>query len=97
MTTIREEANLYEPKTTKNIADLEKVSVDLNVEERTGTDKNGKEFSYKVAVIEGEDYRVPATVLKQLKEQLAEKPDIEEFKVRVSGTGMNTEYTVIAL
>ena len=26
-----------------------------------------------------------------------EKPDIEEFKVRVSGTGMNTEYTVIAL
>jgi len=97
MTTIREEANLYEPKTTKNIADLEKVSVELNVEERTSTDKNGKEFSYKVAVIEGEDYRVPPTVLKQLKEQLAEKPDIEEFKVRVSGSGMNTEYTVIAL
>jgi len=99
MGTIKEEAQAYEPKQTKNIADLEKVSVELIIdpEERTGTDKDGNVFKYKVTIIDGEEYRVPDSVLKALKVHLEQKPDLKEFKVVKSGEGLNTTYTVVPL
>ena len=64
MTTIFDEAQSYEPPTTKNIAELD---------------------------------RVPRTVLKSLKAIREEKPDLQEFKVKRSGEGLKTVYTVITL
>lgn len=99
MSTIGEEAKDYEPKQTKNIADLDKVSVDLQIEpdERSGTDKDGNVFKYKVTIIDEEEYRVPNSVLKALKVHLEQKPDLKEFKVVKSGEGLNTTYTVVPL
>lgn len=97
MTTIRQSALEYESPQTKNIAELDKVSVDLQVSEKEATNKDGDTFKYLVTEIDGEEYRVPKTVLKQLQAYLHEKPDMEYFKVSQKGTGMNTQYTVIAL
>lgn len=95
MGTITEEAQTYEPKTTKNIADLDIVETNLAVEDREGTDSEGKDFKYKVVIVDGEEYRVPLTVLASLKEILAKKPSLKSFSVSKSGTGRDTRYTVI--
>ena len=46
MATLKDGAKAYEPTKTKNIADLEAVSLDSIFEERTAKDKNDKEYSY---------------------------------------------------
>jgi hypothetical protein len=97
MANIKETAMAFEPKTTKNVADLEALDVNWPVEERTGTDNEGKEFAYKVVVKDGEDYRVPNSVLSQIKTILEAKPSQEKVRVVKKGTGMNTEYTVIQM
>jgi len=97
MASIKEEAQAYEPKQTKNIADLNKVSIDLQTEERVGTDKDGNPFRYKVIIVDGEDYRVPDSVLKSLKAIFKEKPELKEFKVVKTGEGLNTNYTVVPI
>ena len=101
MTSIGQEAEEYKPQQTKNIADLNVVPKDTPIEERTFsfTDPEGetKEVTIKVISIDGEDYRVPAIVLKQLKEHIAANPALESFKVSKTGTGLNTAYTVIPL
>jgi len=97
MANIKEEAQAYEPPQTKNIADLEAVPVNLELEDREGTNKEGKDFQYKVVVVEEEDYRIPGVVLGDLKEILKVKPDLKFFKVTKKGTGVTTKYTVIPL
>lgn len=97
MGNIKEEAQAYEPPVTRNISELESVPVSLQVEDRTGTKKDGKSFSYNVVVLNDEDYRVPNSVLKALKVILEEKPDLKEFKVKKTGEGLNTEYTIVTL
>lgn len=97
MTTIRESAKAYEPKTTKSVTELKSVSTELDMVERTFVDKEGKEFTINVVEIEGEEYRIPTSVVKQLKELIAEKPGMTQFKVRKSGEGLNTAYTVVPL
>ena len=98
MTKLNEEAQAYEPPQTKNIADLELVLIaDVEVEDRSGTDNDGKKFSYKVIIVKGEEYRVPNSVLKSLKAILEEKPDLKAIKVTKTGEGLKTVYTVIPL
>jgi len=97
MTTIIDSAKAYEPKRTLNIADLDKVDVNLNLEDRTGTDSDGKEFSYQVTVIDGKEYRVPSMVLEKLKEALKIKSDIKSFKALQTGSGLNTRYSIEVL
>jgi hypothetical protein len=95
--TLKDTAKAYESHSVGNIAELPKVSTELVVEDREGTNEEGKTFSYKVIIIEGQEYRVPASVLKSLKAILEDNPNLKEFKVRKTGTGMATEYTVIPL
>lgn len=92
MPSIKDEAKAYEPSKTKNIADLEKVPVEMPVDDREGD--YGK---YKVIVIDGVDYRIPASVIATLKTLLEDKPSMEFFKVVKSGEGMKTQYTVVPL
>ena len=94
---IKEEAVAYEPPKTKNIADLDVVPVEMEVEEREFTKEDGTTFKVKVVVFEGEDYRVPTSVLKSLKTILEEKPELKAFKVKKTGEGLKTEYTVVTL
>ncbi len=97
MGTIKENAEQYEAPTTKNITELEKIDVNLVVEEREFTRQDGTKFKVDVIVVGGEDYRMPTSVLKSLKEILVEKPELKEFKVSKSGEGFKTSYTVITL
>ena len=95
--TLKETANAYESKSVGNIADLPKVTTDLKVEDREGVNEEGKAFNYKVIVVENQEYRVPASVLKALKAILEDNAELKTFKVKKTGQGMNTEYTVIPL
>jgi len=97
MAKLNEEAMNYIAPTTKNIADLEIVQTDLELQDRTGKDSADEEFKYKVIVIDSEEYRVPNSVLGNLKAILEQKPNLKTFKVTKQGTGMNTKYTVIPL
>jgi len=97
MGTLGEEASQYEPPKTKNITDLKVVSTSFPLEDREGKDNDGKVFKYKVIVIEGEEYRVPTSVIGSLKVILEKKPDLKEFSVSKTGSGMDTRYTVIPL
>lgn len=95
--TLKTEAQTYESHSVGNIADLPKVSTELAVEDREGTNDEGKTFSYKVIIVEDQEYRVPASVLKSLKAILEDNPNLKTFKVRKTGQGLATEYTVIPL
>ena len=97
MATIKEDAMAYEPQQTKNIADLESVSTEIETSQKDYKDSEGKPFTVGVVTIDGEDYRVPVSVLKSLKAQLNVRPDLKKFRVIKSGEGFNTEYTVIPL
>lgn len=97
MPTLKEEAEAYTPPQTKNIADLEVVSVEMNLEDREGINSVGKEFKYKVIVVDGEEYRVPGKVIGDLKAILEKKPKLTSFSVSKKGSGLGTQYTVIPL
>lgn len=97
MATLKEEAQAYEPPQTKNIADLEAVPLGVNIEDREATNKAGKPFSYKVMVLNNEEYRVPNSVLRDIQTVMEEKPELKTIKVVKKGEGLNTEYTVIPL
>ena len=104
MSKISEYAKGYEPiATTKNIADLKEVSVDLELEddEFEFEDKithQVKTIKQKIVVVAGESYRVPTSVIQQLKIILEDNPNIKKFKVKRSGsTKDDTRYQVIPL
>jgi len=97
MANIKQEAESYETPQAKNIAELDKVSTELEVVEETFKEGEDDEFKLKIAKVDGIDYRVPVSVLKSLKEILKVKPNLKTFKVQRSGEGMKTAYTVIPL
>lgn len=97
MATIKDMAQAYESKQTKNIADLEVVSTDIEINGKNATDNEGKEFHYYYISVNNEEYRVPNSVLKSLKAILKKKPDLAKFAVSKEGVGFNTEYTVIPM
>ena len=100
MTKINEFAKDYESKATKNIAELAEVSVDLELEddefEFSDADGKVKHVKQKVINLNGESYRVPISVIQQLKVLLEDNPTLKKFKVKKSGVGKeNTRYQVI--
>lgn len=98
MVDIRQSANDYVKKSTKNISELAEIPVDgIEVKEEEGINSDGKNFSYKYIEVEGERYRIPATVIEQLQTLLDENPAIKKFKVKKKGEGLQTSYQVIAL
>jgi len=85
---------------TKNITDLPEVKVDMDLEDDSFEfEKDGetKTVNQKVIVVDDVKYRVPVSVIKQLKIHLEDNPKLQKFKVRSTGSGMDTAYTVIPL
>jgi hypothetical protein len=97
MTTMREAANKYEAPKTLNICELQKVSTEIDIQHKVVGSGTPDAFEYDFISVSGKDYRVPKTVIKQLKQQLSIRKDAVWFKVLRDGTGMNTEYTVVLL
>lgn len=104
MTKLNEFANSFEPASkTKNVADLKEVSTDVELidDEFEVTDKVTKQIKtvkQKVIVVDGEQYRIPNSVIGQLKVILEDNPNCKKFKVKKTGTTMDdTRYQVIPL
>lgn len=97
MATLKEVAQAYEPKQTKNIADLPEVAVDVEIKQETATDNDGKDFTYSYLELNEVRYRVPGVVIGDLKAILKENSLLKRFKVKKAGTGLQTRYTVIPL
>jgi len=97
MATLKETAQVYEPTQMKNVADLDKVPLGIKVEEKTFKEGTPDEFRANIITIEEDDYRVPNTVLKTIKELLGHNPALQFVKVLKSGEGVKTTYTVIPL
>lgn len=95
-------AKAYESSKTKNIADLPEVSTDLEVmddqfetiDQKTNQPKIVKQ---KVCSLNGVNYRIPVSVFEQLKILLEDNPGLKRFKVKKSGTGMETKYQCIPI
>lgn len=98
MGNFKTESEEYEPQSMKNISDLASVDVSEAVITEPKTRTDGTTYIAKYVVIDGEEYRVPNTVLSALKEILEEKPKLKTFKVKRKGTTKeDTRYTVIPL
>ncbi len=97
MATLKETALAYEAKQTLNIAELDEVSIDLEILDGTGENEEGKEFKYQYAVLNEKEYRVPSSVMEGIQTILKLKPTVTKVKVNKSGSGMATRYKVEAL
>lgn len=98
MTTIQEQAVNYAKRETLTIDQLPKISVKLVLKEKIVHGGTPKEFRYKYVEENGQEYRVPISVISQLKQQLDANPNIQFFKVSKHGEGKTgTTYTVIPL
>ena len=97
MATLKEEALAYTSDKMKNISELPEVSVSNAVLEKTFKNNEGKDVKVKYITILGNEYRVPISVLSDLKTILSVSPAITKFRVLKKGEGMATEYTVLPL
>ena len=93
MGSIKQEAKDYKSNATvKNISDLNSIDMDMAILE----DKEA-EYPYKYIEVDGERYKMPISVLKNLKVILEANPNVKTFQVKKSGKGMDTSYVVIPL
>lgn len=98
MVTLGEGSDGFEPKSMRNITDLEIVKLDVELvmnEERK--DSEGKQYIVNYAIVDGQEYRIPSSVLEQIKEIRKQKPDTKAVKVTKSGSGLGTKYNTFAL
>lgn len=99
--TIKQAAEEYEPQVTKNISELDRVGVALLLKMDTGkkiNDKGEEEtYTYQYFEQDGEKWRMPNSVIKQLKDHIETNPNMEYFKVKKEGAGLQTKYTVVPI
>ena len=94
---IKEFSEAYEPQKMKNISDLDSVKVDVGIKTQIRKNRENEDYTVNFIVIEGEEHRVPISVIEQLKILLEEKPDLKTFKVLKTGKDLATKYQVIPL
>ena len=78
----------------KNVADLVQINIDTVLESRTFAKGTDKEFTINGFEVDGVFYRVPNTVVTQIKILLEDIPDLQFVKVKKSGKDLNTVYMV---
>ena len=97
MVTLSEFAKGYEPKKTHNITDLKEIPTNITLIDDEFTNADGELIKQKVIVLNNEKYRVPVSVIADLKAILEKNPTLQKFSVTKKGTGLQTKYTVIPL
>jgi len=95
MATLREEAKGYIPPQTLNIADLDKIPIDIELFDGEGKTTEGEVFKYKFAKIDGKEYRVAGSIIGGIKAIMEKVPSLKSVSVIKQGQGMNTRYQVI--
>lgn len=95
MTKLNEEAEMYVPPKTGNIADLQFVDIyAMDLFDGSGV-SDGQEFKYKFIKIGEQEYRVPNTVLGGIKEVIKKMPQTKLITVTKQGEGKATRYNVM--
>jgi len=97
MPNLKQEAQAYEPSTTKTVAELDKISVEVEIVEKDFTNSQGEDYKAKVVTIDDVDYRLPNSVLGHIKTLLNNMPDLKNVKVIKEGDGKLTKYTTIPM
>ena len=98
MVSLTELAQNYAPAgKLQNISELSSIPVSIDIEEKVFGEGTDKEFKAFVIEVDGVEYKMPVTVVSSLKVILEENPELTSFKVKKTGSGMSTEYTVIPL
>ena len=92
---IKSFAKEFEPQQMRNITELEVVRCDAEIREEVRKDQNNDDYKVIFIVVGGEEYRIPPSVITQLKAILEAKTDLASFKVTKTGQGMGTKYQVI--
>ena len=93
MGTIKDESTNYKAASkVKNISELPEVDVNLVILEEPEA-----EFPYRYIEVNGERYKMPTSVLANLKAILAFNPNLKKFRVQKQGEGMDTRYFVVPL
>jgi len=99
MVKLNEYAQGYETKATQNISELNEISTDLELVddefEFTDGEGNTKVVKQKVVIINEAKYRVPVSVIQQLKEQLTANKELKKFKVNKTGERWITHHQKI--
>lgn len=94
--TIRDASLTYKPKAEElNISELDSIPVDIKVWDKPKKKQDGTPYVIKVFELEGKLYRMPLTVLRDLKAMLGKKPHIQTFAVLKEGEGNESHYTVM--
>ena len=94
---IKESSMAYVPPTTKNITELESISINIDTKMEKFTKEDGSDFEVETFEVNGEKYRLPISVKSGLQAQLKVKPDATNFRVTKTGEGMKTQYFVTLL
>jgi hypothetical protein len=76
---------------------LKIVDVTTDIKTETRKDKDNKDYVVSYILVNEQEYRVPMSIVEQLKAIIESKPGLKTFKVNKTGTGMGTKYQVIAL
>ena len=95
-TTLSDVATNYVEKKALNVVDLDEINTKDKVLTHSGIDTTGKAYEYKYILREDIRYRVPISVIIQIK-ALMESSDVTTFKVTAKGEGMRKRYTTIPL
>lgn len=80
---------------------MESFDINEPVEQKTGTDKDQKDFEYFVLTRDAQEYRIPNGVMGDLKNIIAVNEqhgkEVSTFAVTKTGEGMQSKYSVITL
>jgi len=95
MATLKEEALAYQTPKTLNIADLEKIPIDIELKDGEGVGSDNTKFTYKFAVIDDKEYRVAGSIIGGIKGLLTKMPDLKFVSVIRTGQGMETRYQAV--
>jgi len=95
---IEEAAKNFKTAKMSIISDVVSVPVNTFIYREDVAERNGQEaYSFYYAIIGGTSYRVPKSVLFQLREILEAGTQFSNFHVQKTGEGLKTQYTVIPL
>lgn len=98
MEKLKDYAKQFQPKETKNIAELDFVDIETEIyHDGKGVNKEGKEFTYSYIMKDKVEYRVPNIVIGMLKDFLEENPKLMKFKIKKTGEGLMSRYTLIPI
>ena len=85
MTTLKDASLSHTAK--KELYHLDSVPVDIEMQEGSFTNKEGKEVKYNFVEIEGYQYTVKAKVLAALKSIVQARPDVKNVQFQKTETG----------